>query len=482
MEKLRIPLRLGSNPENNRPNQDSWITDERVRMGLYEKPFELPRIVRESLSNQQRELLNELTRASRRIADLYAAQEAISFWPEKITEEEIRHASQENPDVMSPYTYVRRDDSGNIVTRPIHEVFGQLIREKGIAESLKHAARLAGKGKTRDLLLQAFLRERARAFDKGNWEASESLWLRFPEQPKIFIVIGPYDNYLDPNKIKFAWQSWVGVLDEEETHLYSNAVQKFLKWWEDDTKRIPPKVDVRVDHTVLISGQAAKYDWTGNSLPCQMDLRQEFGSVFTIFEPVFEDRFKEKILPTFKTIIHPSKRSGVAVDVIRDVNKRRHVYHETAHSLISSDIRNRLVGSSAWIKELFCDLTALKGIFALSKSTREKEMAFATAFVNGSLEYMNYINNTSRPEYYIASSILLNYCIQEGSIQIKNKRIFWENSQEVINQILKLCQTVEEIERSGTRSDSHNLHSLLFKYDIFEPLKPLPKSPTTLFN
>ncbi|OGE13808.1 hypothetical protein A3G14_03380 [Candidatus Curtissbacteria bacterium RIFCSPLOWO2_12_FULL_38_9] len=446
---------------------------ERARQERYIREYPLPKEVRQSLSKEQLQLLGHLIRAARRIDDLFGIQESedFSFWPERIGESEIEAAAQSNSDIKSPYTVVRRNNEGDLVAIPVHVVFQDLIRETRIADSLEEAAHIARKGKFKDLQLSLYLKARSQAFNNGNWEYSESLWLPIGSDSKIMAVIGPYDNYLDPLKRKYAWESWVGVLDVETTETVRDYKERFLNWLGEETDEVVPKVAVRVDHTVIMSGQAAKYKWTGNSLPCQAELRREYGSVFTIFKPVFEDRLKHETLPTFRLIIDPSHRFGVTNEMIREVELKMSTGHEIGHSKVAQGIEQRLGGSSAWVKELFCNLLSLKGILALAESKREAGIALALAFVNAFLDFKSNQIDGSRYDYFVADCIMLNYCLEKRVVDINEGRLSY-NSTEGAQITSELFDEIDQMQENGARVNSHWLFRNYYQPEVFSRFAP----------
>lgn len=472
-------------PDTDAPSDELALIErdldgKRRRIPIIE--FGIPNGVERTLSKEQIQLLNELQRVARRLGDLYLIQEELSFWPDEVKESEIEEASKENPDIKSPYTYVSREEDGTLVAIPIHEVFKDVIKDKQIVASLKRAADLSGKGRERDLDLQAYLRARARAFETGNWEYSESLWLQMPKLPKIFIIVGPYDNYLDPRKRKYAWESWVGVLDEKETRKAEDIAEKICTWFEQDNGQPAPKVGVRVDHTVVMSGQAAKYEWIGNSLPCQMELRNQFGSVFTIFESVFKDKLRTKWLPVYRSAIEPRRRFGVTDEMVERVRLNLSIAHEIGHSIVAEDISQRLGRHSGWVKELFCDLWALRACFATLESNREKELAFALTFVNGIVEYATYALDKNREEYYLSNSTLLSFPIREGSIEVNRVRLAWNDAKEVMDDILELYTIVDYVQAQGTATHAYELSQNHLDPEVYGRLVEEVKPPAFMLK
>lgn len=441
------------------------------------REFTLPSEIKNSLDKEQRNTLAQLMRVGRRIGDLYLLQEKMPFYPDKLSTTELYRHAEENPDLISPYTYVRRDAEGGLYAIPIHEVFRDQIKDKRIPESLKHAANLSGRGRNRNNYMQAYFRKRAEAFEKGNWEDSEKVWLESENLPEIFMLVGPYDTYLDKKNIKFAWQSWVGVLNKEKTKKAQIITDKFIDALSTGTPEERPKVRVRVDHTVMMSGQAARFEWTGNSMPCQKELRDKYGSVFFIFEPVFNEKFRKHRLPVYRSIIDPSKRSGISDEAVEEANFNRYVGHESTHPIIPGDFEKRLKEHSAWVEELYCDLISITKGAELTKSKRESTLLFSTYFANGLLEYMAFENTKSRAPYYIGNSIALKHCVNEGNIKIEDGIINWDDSKAIFDCLNSLTDTVGKIVNSGDDQDAFRLSSITFDADIYKRVKretPIP--------
>lgn len=446
-------------------------SEEEIRQEIPSREFRLPSEVRQSLSKEQQETLSHLLRVGRRIGDLYLLQESMQFYPEKLSAAELYKQAIDNPSLISPYTYVRRNEEGGLQAIPIHEVFRDRIKEKKIVQSLKDAANLSAKGRKKDFNMYMYLRKRAEAFEKGNWEDSERIWLEMQDLPEIFMLVGPYDTYLDEKKhVKFAWQSWVGVLDKTKTQEAQELTDKFLEILTSDTQE-KPKVRVRVDHTVMMSGQAARFEWTGNSMPCQKELRDEHGSVFFIFEPVFDERFKNHRLPVYRSAIDHTKRSGISDEAVEEANFNRYVGHETTHVIIPGDIERRLKEHSAWVEELYCDLVSITKGAELAKSKRESDLLFSTYFANGVLEYMAYENSRSRTAYYIGNSVTLKHCVNEGVVKIEDGIINWGDSKDVFSCLGRLTDTVGEIVKNGGAIDAFHLSSSTFDPDIYKKVK-----------
>ena len=152
----------------------------RPELSRYESPiqdFVLHPEVEENLDKHQREILNSLVSATRRIADLYVLQESewVRFYPRGVQKNEVSREAQQKPELLSPYTIVERDPGGEFFATHMHKVFAPQIKEKGIARRLRRAADEAGKGKNRDIQLQAYLRAKAHALETQDKSATQKI-------------------------------------------------------------------------------------------------------------------------------------------------------------------------------------------------------------------------------------------------------------------------------------------------------------------
>lgn len=444
--------------------------------GLYARDFELPTALTERLTKNQKDLLDFYVGLARSVASLYNIQEGTgsraNFYPSSVPKREILRAAEKDSEILSHYTIVTKRQDGTLSPVPMHQAYARLIESKGIPQMLSEAAITAVK--TGDTWSAMYLRAKKESLRTGNYEKSEEFWLTRSDEPLIDIVIGLYDTYTDKFLgVKYSWEAWAGVLDEPLTKDSQQFLNSFLDWWETEIGEKAPKVKLRIDQTRILSGQAEKYGWTANSLPCQPEWRRKFGSKFTIFKPVFEDKFNQKRLPAFRSVIHPNKRMGVSDNLIKTASLRRFIAHEISHSLgIPEDIEKRLRQFASPIKELYCDLLALKGYPAITHTSpmgrREQEVALATAFADGKLDYLDYSIAGRRPEYFIASSVFLKFCTDQGNVVIEDGNINWENSPKVYGEdIPALFSIVSKLVREGKESDAKSFFSRYFDPDIY---------------
>jgi len=446
------------------------------------REFNLPAGVEEELDEHQRQAFSYLVRAARRWADIYALQESTDprkpFWPQGITRREVREAS--DPEVRSPYTIVEYDQNGKLVARPMHDFYGKQIKELDIIRLLRKAADETGKGRNRDFKLQAYLRAKARSLETGDFKASERRWLEREDEPDLDIFFGFYDTYSDEFlSIKYAAEASVGVLDRQATDDSQWFKSALLGWWERETGRVAPRIKVRVDHTRIQAGQVAKYEFTGMSIPCQMDWREELGSKFIIYRPFFEDKFRHRRLPSLRNLIDKDKIDGITDGFARLAALRKIIAHEISHSLVPGENHQERLGQeTTWVKELYCDLLALVGYrHVKGLSMRESEIAMAMFFSDG---YLDYEDRRRRPEYHRSSTIITQYPIQHGSLSLLDGRFIWHETPAVFEDFSELLSETQDILIDGKSKDAQRLREryfdpTIYRYLIFKGIYPQPE-------
>lgn len=445
--------------------------------------YDIPLDIRANLTENDRQVLSHLSNAGEGVAYLYQVQKANSFYPERMSQEEFDKGAKRDPNVLSEYTYVRRDpESGQLITKPFHEALGEYIKDTAIVASLKNAAVLSTNGKDRNLSFATYLRARASAFEQGNWDLGDILWMQMEDQPKIFTVIGPYDNYIDSRKRKFGMQGWIVFLNELATNKGQEFVNKVKAWYEDQEGKQLHKVTVRIDDPYMTFGQAYEKQWIGNNLPCQREMREMFGSVATIFNGPFEDQFRNVKLPMYRSVVDPRKRNYVPDEIAREADLKMYLGHETGHSTHPKGIGERLKEHGAWMKEFTAELFALQVVFALSQSRREKEAAFAMVFSNGLNEYLQHKKDRTRGDYYIPASIILNYFLESGSVEVVEGCLTWGDFERAQQVALDLYRLGRRIEREGRTGDAYNLVQRYYNESAHELLKPDEKKPQALFK
>ncbi|MBP8992534.1 MAG: Zn-dependent hydrolase [Bacteroidales bacterium] len=110
-----------------------------------------------------------------------------NYYPSDITKEEFN--AFDDPNKMSWYTLIRRDDAGKLKCVWYHEEYAQEIEK--VAQLLEEAAELVS-----DKEFQTYLRLRATALRTDDYLTSDLAWMDMKNN-KIDFVVGPIESYED---------------------------------------------------------------------------------------------------------------------------------------------------------------------------------------------------------------------------------------------------------------------------------------------
>ncbi len=423
---------------------------------LHIREYAIPVDIRSQLTEAERAMHEHLVDAVRLVADPYRIQEgdgkATFFYPDDATKKEIRDASKNDPEILSGYTIVRRNtEDGSLFTIPMHKYYWDYFHEpNGVIDHLKKAAELARE--TKNVQFNAYLEAKIQSLETGNYEDSERAWLSMDEEPLVDVVLGFYDVYTDRRfKRKKALTGWTGFLNREITQVCQDEADRYVLWWSGESQKAAPIVKVRADETAVTAGQPAQYDWNGNNLPDDPGLRKRIGSKFTIFLPVYRDRLTQRI-GTYKDIVDANTRRRLPLESLINGDLKRIVYHEASHSFdIPTDLPERLEQHSDWVKEMYCDLMAIRGISRIPGITmREREALIATMFAEGAMDYKAYKEKGERVPYYKSRSMILENCLRKGSVTSENGYLSWEDPLAMIGDTDALTDELIELRDHGT--------------------------------
>src|SRR5690606_17375328 len=149
-----------------------------------------------------------------------------NFYPMDMTAEEFEKANLH--DGKSLYTFVRRNEEGNLYTIPYHVQFKEKISKA--AELLRQAAGLA-----EDPGLKKYLELRATALETDEYFESDIAWMDMKTNQLDFIV-GPIETYEDRLfGYKAAHEAYILVKDME----WSQRLEKFAQFLPELQRNLP---------------------------------------------------------------------------------------------------------------------------------------------------------------------------------------------------------------------------------------------------
>lgn len=449
----------------------------RENEGFHERGYRLPDPVYESLTPTERELKTTLERLVRRVSYLYDDQlgtdEKQQFYPQDVTKKELRESARTNSQLLSNFTVVTRDEDGKLLPVEIHEYFSHKIHEHDFFRLLEESAILAGG--TGDLKFQEYLESLASAFTNGNWEEAVKLWLKRGAEAKFDLVLWPGDTNTDKFMgTKFAWQGWAGVIDREKSTSTKPLVGLVEDWLREDCEMEIPEIEVVFLDNFHIGGQAENEGWTGNSMPPLAEWAKDSHRRVVIFNTIYNQR-KDDRIDAYRRYILPERRMGTPDDLVIKANERDLIFHEIGHALVPDDIKSRLQQYADPIEEAYCESFAgrvYSGIHIADLTTREREAGAAAIFSNGFLELDAFTNEGKREMYFMASTMILDYCLQKGSINISEGGfIEWDDPRAVLADITECNLDLEKIATSGTISQAEEFIKNHFKPNLFPFIK-----------
>lgn len=413
------------------------------------------------LTALEKQVVNKLVEAAKSIAPIYQKQEdpgflGANFYPHDASKEEILTAAKHNPDILSPYTMVERNEKGELIAIPYHVKFkSQLEKTAGL---LREAAKLSSH---RDLAHRLHLQ--ANALLDGSYEVSDIYWIMMKPY-KIDIAIGPIDRLDDRLLFKKAsYEAWVGIIDEEKTER-ARLIQQAMY----DVKRrifassqkadFLDKTQLRIDKTLIFSGLFARGMFTSNSLPVDPLLMEKYGIEITFFDTSLDIKFNKQHYPIFGRVFEKEFQKEYPKELLREASFRNVLLHEIGHSLLRyKDSEERLKELFPIIDELSATIYGIKscGPLVLKGIMTEKELeAIMIMFICRAFTWwIDSMKQKSVEAFAIGHALALNHFLTNGALSEKNG-ISWPNFNKMFLAIEELADALEALISIGSYNDA----------------------------
>ncbi len=381
----------------------------------------------EDLSPKEKELVKKLVEAAEKIAPLYLKQKnnnnlGANFYSQDASKEEIEKAAEKNPNILDPYTFVRRDESGKLKAVFFHQEFKKELEE--VSDLLREAAEIS-----EDKGFSKYLKARAKSLIDGDYKKSEVVWLK-TKPYKISIMIGPIERYLDRLFFrKCAYQAWVGVMDEKRT----KEAERFKKMILTGQRKILPgaakvdidKLSIRIDKAVVYSGQKADSMPTGTNLPNDVNLMKKYGSKITVFTTPLDLKFEGDHYPIYQKIFEKGFQEKYSKEELYEGSLRCILLHEISHSLIRyKDAEKRLKELFPVFDELFAYVLGIKASATLllkgALAQKELESILVMHIARNFTWWIDSLKNPNVSAYAKGAAIAQNFYLREGGIKEEN--------------------------------------------------------------
>ncbi|TDJ55339.1 MAG: Zn-dependent hydrolase [Gemmatimonadetes bacterium] len=296
-----------------------------------------------------------------------------NFYPSDMTRDELNAAARAAPDngaaLLSLYTLVRRDESGELYTIPFHEAYAEPTR--WAAAKLQQAAMLA-----ESQSFSQYLVLRAEALLSDEYQASDLAWMDMKDNA-VELVIGPIETYEDELfGAKAAHEAYV-LLKDLEWSKRLTRVAEFLPSLQDGlpvdaaykTERPGTDADLGAYDAIYYAGQANAGSKTiAINLPNDEAVQLQKGTRRLQLKNTIQAKFDRILLPIAGVLIAGDQRRHITFDAFFENT----MYHEVAHGLgikhtitDRGTVREALLEQASALEEGKADVLGLYMITAL---------------------------------------------------------------------------------------------------------------------
>ena len=260
-----------------------------------------------------------------------------NFYPTDMTKEEFEASDAEQ--IGSLYTFVRRNEAGELYAIPYHKQFEAEVKE--VSDLLLEAAALA-----EDEGLKTYLELRAQALLDDNYQPSDLAWMDMKSNT-LDVVIGPIETYEDQlYGNKAAHEGYVLIKDME----WSEKLAKFSAFLPELQKGLPvdeaykqeqpgTDSDLNAYDVVYYAGDCNAGSKTiAINLPNDEEVQLKKGTRRLQLKNAMRAKFDKILLPISEVLIDESQRKHITFDAFF----ANTMFHEVAHGLgIKNTITNQ---------------------------------------------------------------------------------------------------------------------------------------------
>ncbi len=292
-----------------------------------------------------------------------------NFYPSDMTKEEFEAA--ELNEKTSLYTFIRRDEGGNLKTVPYNEMFAEQVQRA--ASLLRQCSELA-----EDEGLKTYLSLRADALETDSYQPSDMAWMEMKSNGLDFVV-GPIENYEDKlYNYKAAHEAYVLVKDKS----WSERLAKYAEFLPELQRGLPVADEYKVE-TPGTDADLNAYDvvyYAGDcnsgsktiaiNLPNDEEVQLAKGSRRLQLKNAMQAKFDNILVPIADVLIHPDQRKHITFDAFFGNT----MFHEVAHGLGIKNtingkgtVRNALKEHSSALEEGKADILGLYMITQLNE-------------------------------------------------------------------------------------------------------------------
>ena len=262
-----------------------------------------------------------------------------NFYPVDMTKEEFD--SLKNPDKLSLYTLIRRNEDSSLRVVWYHEAYASKVKKA--ADLLKQAATLA-----EDAGLKKYLGLRAEALLTDKYQESDFAWMEM-KTSNIDFVVGPIENYEDALfGTKASQEAFILIKDVEWSQRLAHfsallpELQKGLPVDQKYKNEVPGSdADLNAYDVVFYAGDCNSGSKTiAINLPNDEQVQLQKGSRKLQLKNAMKAKFDKILVPISDILIDESQRPYIKFDAFF----ANTMFHEVAHGL---GIKNTLDGKGS---------------------------------------------------------------------------------------------------------------------------------------
>lgn len=345
--------------------------------------------------------------------------EGANYYPVGMTKAEFEQAELEGKDDL--YTFVRRNDEGNLTTIAYHERFSAQVNRA--ADLLEQAA-----GIVENEGLQNYLAHRASALRNDDYFESDLAWLDMKTNT-LDVVIGPIETYEDQLfGYKASYEAYVLVKDQAWSDRLSKYAT-FLPWLQEELpvdpeyKQEKPGTDSDLNayDVVYYAGDCNAGSKTiAINLPNDEDVQLQKGTRRLQLKNAMQAKFDKILVPIADLMITEDQRSHITFDAFFGNT----MFHEVAHGLgikntinDKGTVRNALKEHSSGIEEGKADIL---GVYMITKLHERGELGqvdlldYYVTFMAGIFRSIRFGSSSA---HGVANLIRFNYFNEMGAFE-----------------------------------------------------------------
>lgn len=279
-----------------------------------------------------------------------------------------------------------------------------------------------------------------------------------------------WEEYDDEWKMKASPIFWVDELMVEDTQRLRDYLDIAREAYQSQyTDKPIPDVKLRVSEPLITSRMFREMRFSANTQPNYLEwiLRNRAPAVITMMDSLRERNFKQDLLPTAKTFIHPDIISRYTDERLREAHRRILALHELGHPLTKiefgelKELRNvRLI-----YHELYPTTMALSLAQQFDPDYVEPMLIIATSWA---VSDFRHAFRPERDDYAIGEAgLMLGFGLENRVFEVVKDRWFrWAS----LPRVLRVMDDLNALQREPMRGDYERAKEILQDYNGFPAL------------